>query len=300
LKDGPSTLTEAEIARVASAFAPPVYETLPADDLCHSGWLKEDKAFARWVERNVHTHRITGYASVSLSLKAIGRAPGDCSAGQLEAIADMAEHFGFGQVRVAHDQNLILPDVAVRDLYTLWHRARASGVATASVGLLGDLISCPGGDFCGLANARSLPIASAIQERFEDLDLQHDIGPLDLRISGCINACGHHHVGHVGILGVDKNGDEWYQITLGGNSGNARDTALGRVIGPSVPADRVPDAVEALIANYLEQRTGRERFIDTLHRIGTEPFRQSVYQPVSSNLSEHPVTNSNERKIVNG
>jgi sulfite reductase (NADPH) hemoprotein beta-component len=294
LKDGPSRLTEAEVARVSAHFDAPDYETLPADDLCHIGWLKEDPAFARWVERNVHPHKVEGYAAVTLSLKAIGKAPGDCTAAQMEAIAEMAEHFSFGRLRVAHDQNLILSDVALRDLYTLWHRARAAGVATATVGLLGDLISCPGGDFCGLANARSLPIAAAIHSRFEELDLQHDIGPIDLRISGCINACGHHHVGHIGILGVDKNGEEWYQVSLGGNSGNQRETHLGKVIGPSVRAEQVPDVVETLIAVYQEYRLGRELFIDTLRRIGSEPFKEGVYQE-----AQH-ITQPPERKIANG
>jgi sulfite reductase (NADPH) hemoprotein beta-component len=294
LKDGPSRLTEAEVARVSAHFDAPDYETLPADDLCHIGWLKEDPAFARWVERNVHPHKVEGYAAVTLSLKAIGKAPGDCTAAQMEAIAEMAEHFSFGRLRVAHDQNLILSDVALRDLYTLWHRARAAGVATATVGLLGDLICCPGGDFCGLANARSLPIAAAIHSRFEELDLQHDIGPIDLRISGCINACGHHHVGHIGILGVDKNGEEWYQVSLGGNSGNQRETHLGKVIGPSVRAEQVPDVVETLIAVYQEYRLGRELFIDTLRRIGSEPFKEGVYQE-----AQH-ITQPPERKIANG
>ena len=297
LKDGPSTLTTTEVERVVRHFDAPAYETLPTDDLCHLGWLKEDKSFARWVGRNVHPHKVAGYAAVTLSLKAVGKAPGDCSATQMEAIAEMAEHFSFGRLRVAHDQNLILSDVAMRDLYTLWHRARAAGVATATVGLLGDLISCPGGDFCGLANARSLPVAAAIQARFEDIDLQHDIGPIDLRISGCINACGHHHVGHIGILGVDKNGEEWYQITLGGNSGHQRDTHLGKVIGPSVRAEQVPDVVETLIEIYQQHRVGRELFIDTLRRIGNEPFKQGVYEQ-----RQHPAqpTHLNGRKIVNG
>jgi sulfite reductase (NADPH) hemoprotein beta-component len=295
LKDGPSTLTQAEVERVSAHFTRPRYETLPADDLCHIGWLQEDKAFARWVERNVHAHKVTGYAAVTLSLKAPSRAPGDCSARQLEDIAEMADHFSFGEVRVAHDQNIILGDVQVRELYTVWQRARAAHLATPTVGLLADLVSCPGGDFCGLALARSLPIAAAIQARFEDLDLQHDIGDLDLRISGCINACGHHHVGHIGILGVDKNGEEWYQVSLGGNSAeDGNDAALGKVIGPSFKAEEMPDLVEALIEVYTDLRSGNERFIDTLRRIGVEPFKQRAYG------NDEIARDIDERKVVNG
>jgi sulfite reductase (NADPH) hemoprotein beta-component len=298
LRDGASTLTEAEVARVAGHFAEPEYENLPDVDLCHVGWLQEDTAFAKWVERNVHAHKVTGYANVTISLKAPGRAPGDCSAEQLEAIAAMAEHFSRGRLRVAHDQNLVLADVKVNDLYALWHRARAAKVATPTVGLINDVISCPGGDFCGLANARSIPIANAIQARFEDLDWQHDIGEIDLRISGCINACGHHHVGHIGILGVDKNGEEWYQVTLGGNSaGDGGDVALGKVIGPSFRADEMADVVETLIETYGEHRIGHERFIDTLRRIGAEPFKQRVYGDRSGGSTDHSL---DQRKIANG
>jgi sulfite reductase (NADPH) hemoprotein beta-component len=292
LKDGPSTLTEAEVERVHGRFTTPAYATLPATDFCHEGWLKEDRAFARWTERNVHAHKVPGYAAVTLSLKAPGRAPGDCTAEQLEAIATMAEHFSFGEVRVAHDQNLILGDVPTSELYSLWHRARTAGLATPTVGLLTDVISCPGGDFCSLANARSLPIAAAVQERFTDLDTLHDIGEFELRISGCMNACGHHHVGNIGILGVDKNGEEWYQVTLGGDSGNEqRAAALGRVIGPSFHADDMADVIEALVETYLDYRIGAERFNETLRRIGTEPFKQRVYD--GAELSD-------ERKVANG
>ena len=275
LKDGPSTLTTAEVARVAAQFAAPEYHVLADDDLCHLANLREDKAFARWVERNVQAHKVPGYAAVTLSLKKPGAAPGDASSEQMEAAADLAERYSFSEIRVSHEQNLILADVPQRELYTVWHRAKAASLAAPTVGLIQDLIACPGGDFCGLANARSLPIAAAIQERFEDLDYQHDIGELELNISGCMNSCGHHHLGAIGILGVDKNGEEWYQVTLGGRQGN--DARIGEVIGPSVAAAEVPEVVERLIAAYLARRHADERFIDTFDRVGIEVFRIAAY-----------------------
>jgi sulfite reductase (NADPH) hemoprotein beta-component len=294
LKDGPTTLTEAEVERVVRRFTVPTYETLPATDLAYEASLKQDRAFARWVERNVHPHKVPGYAAVTLSLKAPGRAPGDCSDEQMEAVADMADDFSFGELRVAHDQNLILADVPISQLHALWQRARVAGVATPTVGLLTDVICCPGGDFCGLALARSIPIATAIQERFADLDQLHDIGAIDLRLSGCINACGHHHVGHIGVIGVDKNGEEWYQVTIGGNSGkDSRDAAIGKVIGPSFRADQMPDVIETLIDTYVEHRIGIERFSDTLKRIGPTPFKERVYGGATRD-------NGEERQVSNG
>jgi sulfite reductase (NADPH) hemoprotein beta-component len=208
-------------------------------------------------------------------------------------VADLAERYSFGEIRVSHEQNLILADVPLRELYTVWHRAKTAGLATPTIGLLADLISCPGGDFCGLANARSIPVAESILTRFENLDYLHDIGELDLNISGCVNACGHHHVGHIGILGVDKNNEEWYQVTLGGSVGGSgadgRDSALGSVIGPSFPAAEVTDVVERLIETYLQLRHPEERFIDTLRRVGQEPFKRNAYYPTQT-----------ERKIANG
>ncbi len=289
LKDGPSTLTEAELARVAAQFAAPAYETLAGDDLCHLANLREDKAFARWVERNVHPHKVAGYSAVTLSLKKPGAAPGDATSEQMEAAAELAERFSFGEIRVSHEQNLILADVPQRELYTVWHRARAAGLASPTVGLIQDLIACPGGDFCGLANARSLPLAAAIQERFEDLDYQHDIGELELNISGCMNSCGHHHLGAIGILGVDKNGEEWYQVTLGGRQGN--DARIGEVIGRAFAAAEVPDAVERLIGVYLARRHADESFLDTFDRIGDEPFRATAYP------AAHP---HHPRRVANG
>lgn len=287
LKDGPQTLTAAEVERVSAQFGAPAYETLPADDLCHLSHLRDDKAFARWVERNVHPHKVPGYACVTLSLKRPGTAPGDASSAQMDAAAELAERFSFGELRVSHEQNLILADVPRRELYTVWHRAKAAGLASPTVGLIQDLIACPGGDFCGLANARSLPLAAAIQDRFEDLDYQHDIGELELNISGCMNSCGHHHLGAIGILGVDKNGEEWYQITLGGRQGKA--ARIGDVVGRAFAAAEVPDAVERLIGVYLARRHADERFIDTFDRIGEEPFRAAAYP-----------NQYHDRRVING
>ena len=235
----------------------------------------------------MQSHKVAGYAAVTLSLKKPGAAPGDASSEQMEAAADLAERYSFGEIRVSHEQNLILADVPQRELYTVWHRAKAAGLASPTVGLIQDLIACPGGDFCSLANARSLPIAAAIQERFEDLDYQHDIGELELNISGCMNSCGHHHLGAIGILGVDKNGEEWYQVTLGGRQGNQ--AGIGEVIGRSFAAAEVPDAIERLIAAYLAHRHADERFIDTFDRIGEEPFRNAAYP--------HP---HQSRRVANG
>jgi sulfite reductase (NADPH) hemoprotein beta-component len=279
LKDGPQTLTEAELARVAAHFAPPEYENLPADDLCQLAHLREDKPYSRWVERNVRAHKVPGYAAVTLSLKKPGVAPGDATAEQLEVVADLARRYSHGEVRVSHEQNLVLPDVPQRELYTVWHRAKAAGLATPTIGLLVDLITCPGGDFCELANARSIPVAEHILQRFDDLDYLHDIGELDLNISGCMNGCGHNAVGHIGILGVEKHGEEWYQVSLGGNQGN--DARISQAIGPAVPAAEVTNVVERLIATYLALRHAGERFIDTVQRLGHTPFRDAAYQAPS-------------------
>jgi sulfite reductase (NADPH) hemoprotein beta-component len=228
----------------------------------------------------VHPHRVPGYAAVTLSLKKTGVPPGDLTADQMDAVADLTDRYSFGELRVTHEQNLVLADVRQRDLHALWIEARGLGLATPNIGLLTNIIACPGGDFCSLANARSIPIAEAIQRRFDDLDYVFDIGELDLNISGCMNACGHHHVGHIGILGVDKNGEEWYQVEVGGSQTRVpgAPAALGRVVGPSFSADEVPDAIERLIEVYLEQRdSDAERFIDVVHRIGVAPFKERVY-----------------------
>jgi sulfite reductase (NADPH) hemoprotein beta-component len=274
-KDGPNTITEAELARVSAHFAPPAYEALPAQDAAFDELLAGNKAFATWIKRNVRAHRQPGYAAVVLSLKKTGTAPGDVTAEQMDAIADLAERFSFGEARMLHEQNIALADVRRTDLFALWQAAREAGLATPNIGLLTDIICCPGGDFCSLANARSIPVADAIQRRFDDLDYQHDIGEIELNISGCMNSCGHHHVGHIGILGVDKNDEEWYQITVGGTQGNG--TTLGKVIGPSFAQDEVVGVIEKLLETYVELRHEDERFIDTVQRVGTEPFKARVY-----------------------
>jgi len=274
-KDSPSTIPEAELERVARHFAPPSYEAQAAVDAEHERSLAQDPAFARWVGRNVRVHRRPGYAAVTLSLKGTGTAPGDITARQMERAADLAERYSFGELRVTHEQNLVLADVRRRDLFAVWQGAKAAGLATPNIGLLTDIVSCPGGDFCSLANAKSIPIARAIQERFDDLDYVHDIGELDLNISGCMNSCGHHHVGHIGILGVDKNGAEWYQVSIGGRQGCH--AALGQVIGPSFAAADMPDVIEKLVRTYVGRRHEDERFVDTVDRIGLAPFRERVY-----------------------
>ena len=275
LRDPASVITDAELARVAAHFAPPGYEP-PSDEAQAFAYaVASDRAFARWVGRNVHAHRHPGYAAVTLSLKRTGVPPGDITADEMDLVAEFADRYGFGEVRVSHEQNVVLPDVRERDLHELWQRARAARLATPTVGLIGNVISCPGGDLCSLANAKTLPIADAILTRFEDLDYQHDIGELDLNMSGCMNSCGHHHVGHIGILGVDKSGSEWYQVTIGGRQG--RDAALGHVIGPSFAADQMPEVVQKLLETYLAQRRDGERFVDTVDRIGIAPFKERVY-----------------------
>ena len=285
LKDGPNTLLAEEVARIAARFTKPDYQKLPEHDDVFAQKLAADTAFRHWHQRNVFAHKVPGYAAVTLSLKQTGVPPGDATSAQMEAVADMADQYSFGELRVSHEQNLILADVRVSDLYSVWQKARALGFATPNIGLLTNIICCPGGDFCSLANAKSIPVAQAIQERFDNLDYLHDIGEVDLNISGCMNACGHHHVGHIGVLGVDKNGEEWYQIEIGGNQGetranpaHVRGASIGKVIGPSFARAQVPDVVERLISCYLDKRDSEvERFIDVVHRIGTEPFKEYVY-----------------------
>jgi len=281
LRDGPSTLIPEEVQRVERRFTRPVYEKLPGDDASHLGMLASNAAFAAWTKRNVHPHKAPGYAAVTLSLKKTGSPPGDATADQMDAVADLAERYSQGELRVSHEQNLILADVRQSELHALWQEAKSLGLATPNIGLLTNIIACPGGDFCSLANAKSIPVAEAIQRRFDDLDYVFDIGELDLNISGCMNSCGHHHVGHIGILGVDKSGEEWYQISIGGNQGLTRPGApagLGKVIGPSFARDEIPDVIEQLIEVYLGQRDSeQERFIDVVWRIGIEPFKERVY-----------------------
>jgi sulfite reductase (NADPH) hemoprotein beta-component len=275
LKDSPNTITHAEFDRVAAFFAPPAYRELPAYDAGFDTAIASDPAFAAWVRRCVHAHRQPGYRAVTLSLKPTGIAPGDATDAQMDVVADFADRYGFGEIRVSHEQNLILADVELGQLHALWQEARKHGLATPNIGLLTDIICCPGGDFCSLANAPSIPVAQAIQEAFDDLDYLHDIGELELNISGCMNACGHHHVGHIGILGVDKDGSEWYQVTIGGKQGS--DASLGTVIGPSFAADEIPAVVTRLIEVYVRERHADERFIDSVRRLGVAPFKEHVY-----------------------
>ncbi|HXE39054.1 MAG TPA: nitrite/sulfite reductase [Azonexus sp.] len=274
-KDGPATLTQAEYDRVAAHFTAPTYSAA-ADDGVYGALQQSDKAFARWLERNTHPHKVAGYAAVTLSLKQHGVAPGDITAEQMELVADLADQYSFGELRISHEQNIILADVRKSDLPEVWLKAKAGGLATPNIGLLTGIICCPGGDFCDLANAKSIPIANAIQARFDDLDYLFDIGEIDLNISGCMNACGHHHVGHIGVLGVDKNESEFYQVTLGGRQGN--DAKLGKVIGPSFSAEEMPDVVEKIIKVYLDNRQADECFLDTFDRIGIDPFKNLVYE----------------------
>jgi sulfite reductase (NADPH) hemoprotein beta-component len=281
LAGGPGQLTEAEIQRVVSQFAPPPYlsadaQTLAADAQAIGVAVQAQPGFERWLTRNVHAHRQAGYAAVTVSLKRAGKPPGDATSAEMRLVADLAEQHGFGEIRVTHHQNLVLPDVRRSSLPVLFAALKAAGLATPNIGLLTDMIACPGGDYCALANARSIPVAEAIRARFEDLDDLFDIGEMELNISGCINSCGHHHIAQIGILGVDKNGEEWYQVTLGGTQGP--EAAIGKVIGPSFSAEEVPDAVEKVVRTYLAQRISRdERFNETLARIGQAPFREAVY-----------------------
>jgi sulfite reductase (NADPH) hemoprotein beta-component len=276
IKDGPAQLTAEEFQRVAAGFAAPAYQNLDDADLEFGTQLSLNPAFARWASRSVQPHKVPGYASVVLSTKPGPTSPpGDLTAAQMQAVADWSEQFGFAEIRVAHEQNLILPDVRKADLHALWQLACEQGLGTANSGLLTDIIACPGGDFCALANATSIPIAQAIQARFDDLDYLHDLGEISLNISGCINACGHHHIGNIGILGVDKNGSEWYQVTLGGAQGKS--SQLGKVIGPSFSAAQIPGVIEQIIATYCAYRELDEPFLQTLQRVGLEPFKERVY-----------------------
>jgi sulfite reductase (NADPH) hemoprotein beta-component len=291
LKGGPNTLAQADLDKIAGRFTWPQYDPAAADEHDPTDTLAAaDPSFGRWLRKNVRAHRVPGYAAVTLSLKPTGSPPGDVTADQMDAIAALADDYSFGEMRVSHEQNLILADVRRSRLYELWNALKPLKLATPNIGLLTNIISCPGGDFCALANAVSIPVAEAIQRRFDDLDYLFEIGELDLNISGCINACGHHHVGHIGILGVDKAGEEWYQVTIGGRQNGAGDNleeidpqraggaAIGRIIGPSFARDEVPGVVETLIHTYLRLRDSEEeRFVDVVSRVGIEPFKNDVY-----------------------
>ncbi|ATA55035.1 nitrite reductase [Variovorax boronicumulans] len=279
----PHTITQEEYDRVAASFVPPtlatrVLQSAEKTDAELRAHAADDVMFARWLARNVDAHKNPALRAVTLSFKRLKQAPGDASGDQLDTIAELADRFSAGEARVTHDQNVVLPWVHAEDLHALWLAARAAGFASANVQLLTDMIACPGGDFCALANARSIPIAEAITERYQDLDALDDLGEIDLHISGCINSCGHHHSGHIGILGVDKDGKEWYQVTLGGSDGSALSGApqAGKVVGPSFSAAEVPGVIEAVLTTYRDTRENGETFIDTLRRVGHDPFKAAA------------------------
>jgi sulfite reductase (NADPH) hemoprotein beta-component len=292
IKDGPGKLEQSELEQIESRFTWPTYDL---DASCErqeqDALAAANPTFKRWLRTNVHEHRVAGYVAVTLSLKPTGVPPGDVTADQMDAIATLSEKYGFGEMRVTHEQNLVLADVQQSRLVELWEELGALGLATPNIGLLTNIIACPGGDFCALANAVSIPVAEAIQRRFDNLDYLFEIGELDLNISGCINACGHHHVGHIGILGVDKAGEEWYQVTIGGRQSGAIDlssnevaalrsggAAIGKIIGRSFARDEVPGVVEKLIETYLRLRdSDAERFVDVVARVGLDPFKIGVY-----------------------
>lgn len=276
LKDGPQTLNQAAVDAAKIHFPEPERRPVAESAIADFEQLRsKNRSLARFVTNNVTDHKVPGYKAVTLSLKRREHAPGDVTADQMEAVADLADRYSFGEVRVTHEQNLVLSDVPVDELEALWKELDALGMANPTVGTLNDIICCPGGDYCGLANAVSIPIAQALQERFEDLDFLYDLGPLDLNISGCMNACGHHHVGHIGILGVDKKGEEYYQISIGGNSTD--DASLGKILGPSFFREDVPGVVDKVLQVYVAERHEDERFLDTYRRIGLKPFKERVY-----------------------
>ena len=272
IKDGPNTINNSELNRVKAFFTEPHYIKDTKNDLeSHI----QDKSFSQWLSRCTQSHKREHYRSVTLSLKSNHQAPGDATSKQMQYVADLADEYSFGEIRVSHEQNLILADVHEDNLYELWNKAKNLNLATPNIGLITDIICCPGGDFCSLANAKSIPIADSIQQVFDDMDYLHDIGDIDLNISGCMNACGHHHVGHIGILGVDKDGSEWYQVTLGGNQGNFAN--IGKVIGPSFSADEMPAVIRKIVDTYVKERHSDETFIDCVIRVGLEPFKLMVY-----------------------
>jgi sulfite reductase (NADPH) hemoprotein beta-component len=283
IKNGDDNFTQHEWNRVAQHFTRPAYQSLTqlsGEQLIASASDEDKKGYTRWLERNVKPHQVPGYSSVVLSLKPHGTvAPGDATAAQMMAIADLADQYSFGELRVTHEQNLVLADVEQNQLFNLWQAAKRQFVALPNIGLLTDIIACPGGDFCSLANAKSLPIAKAVQEHFDNLDYLFDLGDISLNISGCINSCGHHHVGNIGVLGVDKDGEEWYQITLGGEQGSQ--AAIGKVIGPSFYAEQIPEVITSIVNTYTENRHEGESFIHSYRRIGLLPFKEAAYKNVT-------------------
>ena len=269
------TLARAELDRIAAYFAPPDFETLPDVNAAHERALSENSEFARWVEANVIAHKAPGYAIAMVTLKAIGAEPGDATSGQMRVVADLAERYSHDEFRVTIEQNLVLPHVRKQDLYTVWQALDAHGLATANHDLVTDIIACPGLDYCALATARSIPVAQEISQRFAAPARQRDIGKLNIKISGCINACGHHHVGHIGILGADKAGTEYYQLTLGGDP--TETAAIGERAGRGFAPDEIVDVVETVVDHYIEQREGDEAFIDTYRRVGADSFKEKLY-----------------------
>jgi sulfite reductase (NADPH) hemoprotein beta-component len=277
IKDSPLQVPQQELDRIEAYFAPPAYETLPDSGAELDGLRRAEPAFDHWMKSNVVEHKVPGYAIVNLSLKATGKAPGDVTADKMDAIADLADRYSFGEIRVSHRQNLVFVDVEQAELHALWQALDALELATPNVGSVTDIICCPGLDYCALANARSIPVAQDISRHFVDVDRLAAIGQLTINISGCMNACGHHHVGNIGILGVDKRGQEFFQLTLGGSSD--QNASLGDRLGPGLPQDDVPAAIESIVEAYLALRSGTERFLDTYRRVGIEPFKEAVYGP---------------------
>jgi sulfite reductase (NADPH) hemoprotein beta-component len=277
LKDGPSTLTGEEIERNKACFTAPNYDVLDSQ-LCKSALdtqRQADPLFHNWVKRNTVAHHVPGYQIVNISLKATGYAPGDITDKQFDILANLADEYSFSELRTTHEQNIVLADVRQDALHALWKTLQGADLATANIGYLTDMICCPGGDYCALANAKTIPVAEAIQRRFDDIDFVYDLGPLDLNISGCMNACGHHHIGHIGVLGVDKKGQEFYQVSLGGSS--SKDAAIGKILGPSFKQDDMPDVIDNILNTFIELRDGEESFLDTYNRVGLGPFKERVY-----------------------
>ncbi len=270
-------LPVAEVERIAAYFAPPPFAALEDSSPDFELHRAAERAFDLWVRANVSDHKVPGYAIASISLKPSGGIPGDATAEQMEAVAELAERHSFGEIRVTHKQNLVLPHVRKAELYAVWQGLKAAELAAPNIGLLSDIIACPGLDYCNLANARSIPISQEISRRFDNLRRLHDLGPISLNISGCINACGHHHVANIGILGVDKKGEEFYQITLGGSS--TEDAAIGKIVGPAFSGAQVPGAIQDIVDTYLAQRRGRETFVETYRRVGLAPFKEKLYAP---------------------
>ena len=275
IRDGAVDLPAEEMARIAAYFEPPVLPPIEESDRTFETRRFEDPDFAAWLRSNSVPHKVPGYLIATISLKPAGGIPGDATAEQMDLIADLADRYSLGEIRVSKEQNLILPHLRKSDAYALWQALQEAELAEANAGMLGDIIACPGLDYCNLANARSIPVAQAISQRFSSITRQHDIGQLTLNISGCINACGHHHVGNIGILGVDKRGEEFYQITLGGSAD--QDAALGEIVGPAVPADSVADAIESIVETYLAERNEEESFVEAYRRLGSAPFKERLY-----------------------